>query len=226
MGAADVSVTCGQAPGGEAGLGGPAGRPTGLIIRPMEECDLAGAAAIEATAPDAWSENALRGSLQAQREGGAARLFVAEWCGAVDGHGRYNPELTELSAAVRGSTEAGPDKPLAGAAGGETASARTTTGPTLAGVAAFQCAGGAASLDTLTVAPDFRRQGVARTLLQTALAQLCAEGAVFCFLEVRESNAPAIALYKSLGFAAAGRRRNFYRAPAEDALVMRCVLPL
>lgn len=168
-------------------------RPAGLTVRPLEERDLAEAAAIEASAPDAWSESALRGSLQAQREGGAARLFAAEWRRAE-----------------------------AGTPGGET----TPAAPALAGVAAFQCAAGAASLDTLTVAPAFRRQGVARALLQAALQSLCAEGAVFCFLEVRESNAPAIALYKSLGFTAVGRRRGFYQNPSEDALVMRCVLPL
>lgn len=95
----------------------------------------------------------------------------------------------------------------------------------LAGLAAFQTAGGEASLDTLTVSPAFRRQGVGRALLTHALRALAAEGAGCCFLEVREHNAPAISLYQSLGFAAVGRRRDFYRAPAEDALVLRCGLP-
>lgn len=95
----------------------------------------------------------------------------------------------------------------------------------LVGLAAFQLAGGEASLDTLAVASAARRQGIGRFLLQSALGVLCAEGADCCFLEVRQSNAPAIALYQSLGFAAVGRRPGFYRAPAEDAVVMRCELP-
>ena len=52
------------------------------------------------------------------------------------------------------------------------------------------------------------------------LAALKAEGACSCFLEARASNAPALALYGRLGFARVGLRRGFYRAPAEDAVLM------
>ena len=40
-------------------------------------------------------------------------------------------------------------------------------------------------------------------------------------LEVRASNVPAISLYEKLGFAEVGRRKNYYRNPREDALIMR-----
>lgn len=170
--------------GGEAGQAAPAGR---ILIRPMEPRDLDAAARIEATAPDAWSREALESGLRQQAAGGAARLFVAEWAE------RAEP-------AAPGTVR-------------------------LAGLAAFQLAGGEASLDTLTVDPALRRQGVGRALLNCALRALAAEGAGCCFLEVREGNAPALALYQSLGFAAVGRRRNFYRTPDEDALVLRCELP-
>lgn len=213
-----------------------------MTIRPLEERDLAEAAAIEATAPDAWSESALRGSLQAQREGGAARLFAAQWRPAA-ANDRANDTGTVLLVGSEANDKrtvpcVGSGQNCPAPVSGQRTDASKTKEPSpcppscppcpkpfLVGVAAFQCAGGAASLDTLTVAPAFRRQGVGRALLRAAFAQLCSEGAVFCFLEVRESNAPAIALYQSLGFAAVGRRRGFYQTPAEDALVMRCMLP-
>ena len=189
-------------------------------LRPLEERDLAEAAAIEATAPDAWSEDALRAGLAEQQAGGAARLFAAEWRGGAE------KCAGGTSAKADGTAPANQPCPATGRAlSANQTCANAAAASTLAGIAAFQLAAGEASLDTLTVAPAFRRQGVGRALLWAALSQLHAEGAAACFLEVRESNAPAIALYKSLGFSAVGRRRGFYRSPAEDALVMRCELP-
>ena len=90
----------------------------------------------------------------------------------------------------------------------------------IAGLAVFQLAAGEASLNALTVDPAARRQGAGRALLTGALAALRAEGAQSCFLEVRAGNAAARALYESVGFAAAGVRRGFYRNPVEDGVVM------
>lgn len=92
------------------------------------------------------------------------------------------------------------------------------------GFAAFQLAAGEASLYALNVDPAARRKGVGAALLAGALAALKAEGADQCFLEVRAANAPAIALYRRLGFAAAGVRRGFYRDPPDDAVVMTLTL--
>jgi ribosomal-protein-alanine N-acetyltransferase len=69
----------------------------------------------------------------------------------------------------------------------------------------------------LGVDPPARRKGVARMLLQRALAE--APGA--WFLEVRESNLAAIRLYESLGFRPAGERKDYYQDPPEAAIVMR-----
>jgi ribosomal protein S18 acetylase RimI-like enzyme len=69
----------------------------------------------------------------------------------------------------------------------------------------------------LGVEPASRRKGVARMLLQRALAE--APGA--WFLEVRESNLAAIRLYESLGFRPAGERKDYYQDPPEAAIVMR-----
>ncbi len=72
---------------------------------------------------------------------------------------------------------------------------------------------GEGELLQIEVAEGYRRRGLARALLAEALA-----GTVF--LEVREGNAAAIALYSTLGFVVIGRRKDYYREPREDALVM------
>ena len=92
------------------------------------------------------------------------------------------------------------------------------------GFAVFQLAAGEASLYALNVDPAARRKGVGATLLAGALAALKTEGADQCFLEVRAANAPALALYRRLGFAFAGVRRGFYRDPPDDAVVMTLTL--
>lgn len=72
----------------------------------------------------------------------------------------------------------------------------------------------------LAVKTEYRRRGVARTLVQTLLDVFAAEGVGKAFLEVRESNAAAIALYKHLGFRPAGRRPGYYHRPEEAALLL------
>jgi len=73
----------------------------------------------------------------------------------------------------------------------------------------------------LAVAPQSRRRGVGGRLLDAGLGMIREQGAREVFLEVRESNAAAIALYKSRGFADLSRRARYYRNPVEDALVLR-----
>lgn len=77
-----------------------------------------------------------------------------------------------------------------------------------------------ASVYAVTVDGAFRRQGVARAMLHWMFDRLRAQGAKAVFLEVRSQNAPARALYQRLGFAEVGRRRGFYRDPADDAVLM------
>ena len=93
-------------------------------------------------------------------------------------------------------------------------------GQPVAGLAAWQLAAGEASLYTLTVAPEARRTGAGSALLRRSLEALRGEGAEVAFLEVRASNAGAIALYEQAGFVADGRRPRFYQNPTEDALIM------
>jgi [ribosomal protein S18]-alanine N-acetyltransferase len=84
---------------------------------------------------------------------------------------------------------------------------------------------GEAQLLNLSVVPDARRMGLARELLDQFLDDARRLGAEQVFLEVRESNMAAIALYRHAGFDAVARRESYYPATGgaarEDALVMR-----
>ncbi len=77
-----------------------------------------------------------------------------------------------------------------------------------------------AHINNFAVHPDWRRRGVGRALLGHALAQAAALGAPKATLEVRASNAAAIALYEAGGFVRAGLRRAYYTHPVEDALIL------
>jgi [ribosomal protein S18]-alanine N-acetyltransferase len=81
-----------------------------------------------------------------------------------------------------------------------------------------------AELLNIAVEPPFRGRGLAGQMLDALLIELGSRGVRAAFLEVRESNRAARALYGSRGFAEIGRRRNYYRRPVEDALVMRRIL--
>ena len=73
----------------------------------------------------------------------------------------------------------------------------------------------------LAVAPPGRRRGLGRALVRGVLDALTSRGARAIYLEVRESNAPARALYAAHGFREVGRRKQYYRRPVEDAIVLR-----
>lgn len=73
----------------------------------------------------------------------------------------------------------------------------------------------------VAVHPDFRRRGFAQALVNALAEELKAMESHCLTLEVRASNVPAIALYEKLGFREIGRRKNYYRAPREDALILR-----
>ena len=92
---------------------------------------------------------------------------------------------------------------------------------TVVGYIGSQTVMGETDMMNVAVHPDHRRKGIAVSLI-CALVQNLKECESHCLtLEVRASNAPAIALYEKLGFTEAGRRRNYYRNPKEDALILR-----
>ncbi len=72
----------------------------------------------------------------------------------------------------------------------------------------------------VAVKPQFRRQGIADKLLSRAEKEAMDKGCAFISLEVRVSNAPAIALYEKRGYVSLGERKNFYSDPTENALIM------
>ena len=94
-------------------------------------------------------------------------------------------------------------------------------GATVAGYIGSQSVEGEADMMNVAVHPDYRRKGIARELVTGLVAALADKGVHSLALEVRVSNAPAIALYEQLGFQQVGRRPNYYRNPKEDALILR-----
>lgn len=82
-----------------------------------------------------------------------------------------------------------------------------------------------AELANLAVDPTARRAGIGALLLADLLESTDASPGATVYLEVRASNEPAQALYRSRGFEAVGRRKGYYTRPAEDAIVMRHAPP-
>lgn len=75
-------------------------------------------------------------------------------------------------------------------------------------------------ITNIAVFPAYRRKGVATALLRAIFELAKEKGLSFVSLEVRASNREAITLYEKNGFTEEGRRREFYNAPKEDALIM------
>ena len=91
-------------------------------------------------------------------------------------------------------------------------------GDAVVGYVGSQTVLGEADMMNIAVADSHRRRGIARMLVRELIDRLDAN---MLTLEVRASNAPAIALYESEGFCQIGLRTNYYRKPKEDALILR-----
>jgi [ribosomal protein S18]-alanine N-acetyltransferase len=96
----------------------------------------------------------------------------------------------------------------------------------LLGASLGRCAADEFELYKLSVYPDFRRCGLGHALLKASLQEAHKRGATRVFLEVRQSNQPARALYGSLGFSVLSTRAHYYDDTGEDALLMGRALPL
>ena len=92
---------------------------------------------------------------------------------------------------------------------------------TVVGYIGSQTVAGETDVMNIAVHPDWRRRGIAQSLIECLVVELKNRGSEARMLEVRASNAPAIALYEKLGFRQVGRRPNYYRNPKEDALILR-----
>jgi [ribosomal protein S18]-alanine N-acetyltransferase len=93
-------------------------------------------------------------------------------------------------------------------------------GPVVGYVVAWFAAG-EGEIANVAVVPSARGRGTGGMLLDAAIAAAGEHGAEALYLDVRESNARARSLYDSRGFVEVGRRRRYYRRPAEDAIVLR-----
>jgi ribosomal-protein-alanine N-acetyltransferase len=91
----------------------------------------------------------------------------------------------------------------------------------VAGYSVVWMAGEECELANLAVDPARRGQHIGSLLVDAAIREAGAEGAMVMFLEVRASNTVAQGLYSSRGFHEVGRRPKYYKNPTEDALVLR-----
>ena len=80
---------------------------------------------------------------------------------------------------------------------------------------------GETDMMNIAVHPDYRNQGVAKKLIQNLMDIISEQGSHSLMLEVRQSNEPAKNLYASLRFETVGIRKNYYRNPKENALILR-----
>ena len=88
----------------------------------------------------------------------------------------------------------------------------------LCGFVCAQAVAGEWEIENVVVAAEFLRRGIAKELVRTLIQLAEHEAASAILLEVRESNLPARRLYEKHGFREVGRRRMYYRDPAEDAI--------
>jgi len=121
----------------------------------------------------------------------------------------YRAELTRPEAIMLVARRAAPD---------------WQTGKSLYGFVAARVGADELHINNIGVRDSARGRGIGSALLRAALATGRRLGARTALLEVRAGNLPAQALYRHCGFEVAGRRRNYYREPPEDALVMSAEL--
>ncbi len=75
-------------------------------------------------------------------------------------------------------------------------------------------------ITNVAVTSSMRNRGIGKMLLEKLFEETLARGVTKIFLEVRQSNESAIHLYEKMGFVVTGRRKNYYEAPREDAILM------
>ncbi len=91
----------------------------------------------------------------------------------------------------------------------------------LLGYCVLLCTGEEADITNVCTAPVARGKGVATGMLTALMEEGKSRGVAEFFLEVRESNVPARALYTKFGFEEIGLRKNYYEEPREHAVLMR-----
>jgi len=98
------------------------------------------------------------------------------------------------------------------------------SGETVVGYGMIYVVSDESEILNIAVSPSERRCGAGSALMKKMLTEASERGAAVVYLEVRESNEAAISLYEKFGFSVLGRRKNYYKYPTEDALLMARVL--
>ncbi len=96
-----------------------------------------------------------------------------------------------------------------------------TPGPSVLGFFAGWTVEDELHVNNIASHPRYRRMGIGRSLLTAGIEEGTCREVSFVLLEVRASNEAAQSLYRNMGFAYVGRRRDYYRLPTEDAFVMK-----
>ena len=91
---------------------------------------------------------------------------------------------------------------------------------TIAGICGVRILSDTGEISNVAVLPDYRSRKIGRRMLEKLLDDAMREGIFEYTLEVRASNRPAVSLYEGLGFKSEGVRKDFYKKPVEDALIM------
>ena len=94
-------------------------------------------------------------------------------------------------------------------------------GEKVVGYVGSQTVLGETDMMNIAVHPDYRKQGIATELIEALIQVLKERDSHSLMLEVRESNDPAKELYSKMGFELVGIRKNYYRNPKENALILR-----
>ena len=160
----------------------------------------------------------------------ASRWSAESWAAEIDGVDRCVLVAVEVGRATKvseGSRQARPagfsqseGSRQARPAGESESEGSRPASAGLAGVATLQLVGDTADLHRVVVAPERRGRGIGRALVEAGLAWVAGRGADRVLLEVEHDNAPALALYRGLGFAELARRTDYYGA-GRHALVMQ-----
>lgn len=98
------------------------------------------------------------------------------------------------------------------------------SGHALHGFLSARVSAGELHINNIGVHETARRRGIGNALMQAAVVAAMRQGARAAILEVRAGNVAAQSLYRRYGFEVVGRRRQYYREPPEDALLMRASL--
>ena len=96
----------------------------------------------------------------------------------------------------------------------------TITDGIIVGYCGYWGIAGEGHIYNVAVKESHRGQGIGYRMLDYLITQARSRGITSLTLEVRQSNEPAIQLYKKLGFIEAGIRKEFYSNPSEDAIIM------